>query len=149
MRPVSSSAMADGSRRRYDRRTVLKAGGVLGATAALPLAANTARAAGTVDDRLDLTESDALHEVIVVFDDDESVARLSGDLDLRETSMTSNWPGRTPETRERHHRVVRGRAVPRALCGAGVATPLPAGWAAGTTATAGTARKPNPNQRTT
>ncbi|QLG62903.1 S8 family serine peptidase [Halorarum salinum] len=76
--------MTDEPRRRYDRRTVLKAGGALGATAALPLAADTARAAGTVDDRLDLSASDALHEVIVVFADDESVARLSGDLDLRE-----------------------------------------------------------------
>jgi serine protease AprX len=68
---------------RYDRRTVLKAGGALGVAAALPLAATPTLAAETVDDQLDLSTSDALHEVIVVFDEKTTVARLTDDLDLQ------------------------------------------------------------------
>ncbi|MFC7233168.1 S8 family serine peptidase [Saliphagus sp. GCM10025308] len=75
--------MSEDTSRHVNRRTVLRTAGATGAASLLPFSGTAAADTDTsvLDGLLD-TASDALQEVIVVFDDAESVGLL-GDLDLQ------------------------------------------------------------------
>ncbi|MFC5971832.1 S8 family serine peptidase [Halomarina salina] len=81
---MSHETGRDDTQRTATRRSVLATAGALGASAALPFATGRASAGvgDLVDDTLD-TASDALQEVLVVFDSPDDVGLLD-DLDLSE-----------------------------------------------------------------